>query len=153
MFRVLDNVEIDGIIDSEHEVIEMNNEWQKVEYVDQRGVGKMVVTIQSSGRMSFNVGAREAFLKDIGYIELFYNKEKNLLGMRPTNDKTVIGLFPVKDAKWGKYLPARFFLNKYGLKPERAMRYELTWDESQMMLVIDLNKPISSRQKSMQKAS
>lgn len=103
------------------------------------------ITIQKRGNISLNLPAYEA-LDSPEYVELLYDRERRLIGIRKTADAKSQSAYMVRPLSPRNKRPASSYLLSgaaftafYGIPTQRAHRW--TAREEDGMLVIDLNTP------------
>ncbi|OGF52719.1 MAG: hypothetical protein A2Z21_08030 [Candidatus Fraserbacteria bacterium RBG_16_55_9] len=102
------------------------------------------VSIRRNGQISLSHGAVQKFnLADYSHVVLFYDKDANLIGLKPTRDPEEPGAYKLNLKGMGASVAGLAFLDYYGIDYSRSQRYEARWDEEHEMVVIDLRTPIS----------
>lgn len=99
------------------------------------------VTVRQNGQLGFNEGARNAFdLHKFGFGVLFFDRGARVVGIVLTNSPSEDGAIPLRADPKNSYLPAKGFLEKYGIAFEKAQRFELKRDGE--YLVFNLGEPL-----------
>jgi len=102
------------------------------------------VSIRKNGQISLSQGAVQKFnLADHPYAVLFYDKEGQMIGLKPTRDPEEPGAYKMNHKGMGATISGLAFLDYYGIDYSHSRRYEARWDEKHEMIVIDLRAPIS----------
>lgn len=105
----------------------------------QRG-GNPAVSFTTHGRMAFNKAATKRF-EDIAAEQVFlmWDKEKHLIGVRPTTKKDKRA-YKVNYGKKGNGcgFSASTFLKYVGYKETDTNSFEARWDEEEVMFVIEV---------------
>lgn len=110
------------------------------------GRGKSYVpkaSIWKRGQIGLTQGAVERFkLKEFRYLVMFYDKERNIIGLKFTNDEQEEGAARMRVRDNGAVLTAKSFLECYEINyKEENKQYDITFDPESSFYVIDLNKP------------
>ena len=98
------------------------------------------VTIRQNGQLGFNEGARNQF--EIGKYAcavLFFDGERQAVGIMLTNDPNERGAFKISSAKQNTFVPAKAFLDRYRIPYDESRRFRL--EKHEEMLVFELEKP------------
>ena len=104
-----------------------------------RSVKEFYVTIQKRGTISLNRAAFQA-MGNPKYAELLFNRNKRLIGIRPTNSASGRTAPIRKQGQSESYLIAGLtFTKEYDIDSSVARRYVATIQEN--MLIVDLNSP------------
>jgi len=104
-----------------------------------RHQGAPTVTIAKDGRIAINIVASE-YLKDFRYADLFYNEKLNVVGIKPTNEKTSRSMSLGKQARSNaRMIVAQGFTKQFGLQKEKTYRYPVEWNEKLGMLIVRLD--------------
>lgn len=114
--------------------------WEK--FTITRRSFKPRVSIRGKSQIGFNTAAIEDFqLKDYKFAVLYYDKENKKIGIKLTNDKEEEGVrkLRVKEAA-GASLPARAFIEYYGLSNLSGKRFNAEWDKQEKMIVATLTE-------------
>lgn len=98
---------------------------------------KLKISIRTNGTLGFNSGAVEKFgLRSYGYALLFYDKEKNLVGVKPTKSDEE-GAHTLNVGKTGAWIAARRFLDYFGINTDVTKRCDARWDDKEKMIVFE----------------
>jgi hypothetical protein len=99
------------------------------------------VSIRPNGTLGFNSGAVQKFgLDKAAFAILYYDKERNRIGIQPVANEAEEGANKINKGKTGAWLAARRFLDYYEINTEEKSRHNATWDEREGMIIVDLNK-------------
>ena len=119
--------------------------WEKIEPKPrQRIYGEPFISILKSGKISINKAATEKYLGDVRFVELFLERERKLLGIRPVAGGDIFSAFKLAhNKKWGSsMISARSILQELGILRDQTIRYPAYWDAEEGMLVVELSKPL-----------
>lgn len=93
-------------------------------------------TIGKNGQIRLNMGAvRRYKLGDTRYVRLFYDPERNLVGIQPTDDETAEGARRAQIRGERMAVSARSFLDYYAIPYDTTRRFETYWDDEHGMVV------------------
>jgi hypothetical protein len=96
-------------------------------------------TIRPSGLISFDAAAVEAFgLDKVTYAILFFDKNRKMVGVLPTNNKKEEGAFKLSRRRRSVSLKAPEFFERYGLAFEEPQRFDVGKDQDSDMLIINM---------------
>ena len=122
--------------------------FEKFKYIGGRFAAR--ASIRSNGSIGLSQGAVLRYKLNEGewYAELFFDKERRVIGIKPTHDRDAEGvtkIFVRKSGEGGKdsyssFISAKSLLNFYGIPIEKARSYPADWDGEHEMIVIDLKK-------------
>lgn len=105
---------------------------------------KARASIRKNGQIGLSQGAVQRFKLDrYPYVVLFYDKETERIGIKPTQNPEEPGAYRLNHKGSGADISGLAFLEYFGIDRDRSRRYEADWDDEQGMLVIDLEKPVS----------
>ena len=99
------------------------------------GKGNDYVSINKNS-LIFNRKASRKYLDKILYVELYFDEEKNKIGIKPLSEKTEKSLS--LRGKNSRAVWARPFLQLYRCIHEETKRYVPTWDDNLKMIEIQL---------------
>ena len=118
------------------------------------------VSIRSNGQFGLSAGCLKMFgINGEGWkVELFYDPDTRMVGMKPTQDQAAEYAVPllVREGKVNGKLTGVFsgnisgksFLENYQIKyKEKTRAFDPTWDEANKLFVIDMKKERQSRKK------
>ncbi|NDY74569.1 hypothetical protein DO021_22145 [Desulfobacter hydrogenophilus] len=99
------------------------------------------ISIWTRGQIGFN---NTAMLKhkvsDFKYSILFFDKDRNRIGIELTNDGKQDGVCKLIHRKGGGVsFSARAFLNTYKIDYSETKQYNFEYDEENKMFIVDLN--------------
>lgn len=97
------------------------------------------VSIWSRGQIGFNQGAVERFgLQEYKYVIFFYDKENGKIGFKFTNDEKEEGISKISIRKTGATVSSKSFLEYYRIDHSKTKRYDINFDETDSLYIIDL---------------
>lgn len=104
-----------------------------------RGKG-LAISFSPSGRIGFSRALYDAHLTKTSHVELFYDRARNKVGIKPTkrNSSSSIKLPAVGDKKPCAIMGKGFY-KAFGLSFTKLKKVTPTFDEEKGMLVVDLN--------------
>jgi len=76
------------------------------------------------------------YLSAVDYVELYFDEDKNKIGICPKADKTE-NVYKLRGTK-GKWIKARDFLEAYKCVHTETRKYIANWNESEKLLEIQL---------------
>jgi len=101
------------------------------------------VSIRKNGQIGLSQGAVQQFkLSDFPYVVLFYDKDQELIGIKPTRDPEEPGAYKLNHKGSSATISGLAFLDYFGIDYSRSQRYEARWDEEHQMVVVDLRAPL-----------
>lgn len=99
------------------------------------------VTIRRNGQLGFNEGAKNQFgIGEWTHAVLFFDNEKRAVGLMLTNDAKEAGAIKITNTKQNTFIPAKAFLDRYGVSYVESQRYCL--EKHHEMLVFELDEPL-----------
>jgi len=102
------------------------------------------ISIRKNGQISLSQGAVQKFeLREVPYVVLFYDKEAQRIGIKPTHDPEEPGAYKLNHKGSGATISGLAFLDYFGIDHGRSQRYEAHWDEEHRMVVVDLRAPLT----------
>jgi len=98
------------------------------------------VAILKGGGMFFNSAFYENFLSKNKYINLYYDKERKLIGIKPT-DKCEPYSYPIKAnaQKTGCSISAVSFCNLYKINFDKTRRFSVAWNPELQLVEVKLS--------------
>ncbi|HID99978.1 MAG TPA: hypothetical protein EYP59_06780 [Thiotrichaceae bacterium] len=104
------------------------------------------IKIRKYGQICANRSLMEKFFKDTKFVELLWDKERQLVGFRPLSEPAPhafrwSGQKKQKIEQGSAFITAKSFLQFIGLEVERTQRYVARWDDSEGLVVISLRSP------------
>ena len=97
------------------------------------------VSLRSNSTIGLNAPAVTMFnLKDVKCVTLYYDRDENKIGLKPTTNPEEEGAHPLNMSKTGAWVSARRFLDYFGLTTAETKRYEARWDETDKMIIAKL---------------
>ncbi|TKX84983.1 hypothetical protein EXE43_16015 [Halorubrum sp. SS5] len=102
------------------------------------------ISLRKSGSMGINGKAIEELFSDEKYVTLYYDKENNMVGIKPErrDSKDAYTLQRRNQSGHGGSISATAFMREYDLIPNKTKQYKARWDESQGMIVADVSDPV-----------
>ena len=98
------------------------------------------LSIRANGTIGLNAGAVAKF--EIGsqnFAVLFYDKERQLVGIKPTKNENEEGAHRINKGKTGAWIAARRFIDYYELSTEKTRRCDAWWDDTEKMIVAKIS--------------
>jgi hypothetical protein len=98
------------------------------------------VSIRSNGTVGLNGGAVNKFgLEQYDWAVLFFDKQSNLVGIKPTKSEKEEGAHRINKGKTGAWIAARRFLDYYEIGIVKTKRFDAAWDEKEKMIVVQIS--------------
>ena len=98
------------------------------------------VTIRPSGLISFDAMAVTNYdMRDVPYLVLFFDPKRKVIGVANTSDSAVPGAIPVSHRRRSMSIKSPEFFASYGLILDLPQRFNITFDELEGMLTIDVS--------------
>ncbi|MCI0628701.1 MAG: hypothetical protein L0387_44810 [Acidobacteria bacterium] len=98
------------------------------------------ISLRSNGTIGLNAGAVKKFRIGANtFSVLFYDRERKLIGIRPSKNGSEEGAQKLNLGKTGAWIAARRFLDYYELSTEETKRYDASWDEQEQMIVAKIS--------------
>lgn len=106
-------------------------------------------SIRSNGQIGLNQGAIRRFGLRDGYAQIYFDKERKLIGLKPVEQREGVGITRLIVKANNAFVSARSFLEFHAI-PYRSetKSYEVSWLEEEGMLLLDLNQPIRKTRES-----
>lgn len=115
--------------------------WEKFSFTGESFFPK--VTIRANAQIGFSQGAVKRFdLKKSRYCLLFYDREGDRIGINFEVDEQSDGAIPVRVRDFDFAIPAKAFLDYYGISYDKSLSYKAFKDSESGLIVIDLKSPI-----------
>ena len=113
--------------------------YERFEQRRRRTDDQPMITVLKGGQLGINKMCVELFFKDFKFAEMYFDKERKKIGIRPTNEKTKYAnaVRRLKEGKLGS-ISAIEFLKHYGVKHEKSTAYPVIWNETERLLEISL---------------
>lgn len=92
------------------------------------------IGINSKGRFAFYKQIVEGILKDINYVELYYDPENKIIGIKPINDSNP-NTFKIQ-GKTTRMIVAKKFLNRFQISVNQT-RYQFTQEDDMILIPIE----------------
>ena len=116
-------------------------EFKKSKYHSSKG---NFITITKTGVLNVSVEAYEKYLKAFEYVKFLFDKENNLIGIKPMKEKHPdyynIRVMQRGTGSRGISISAVAFLKHYKVDFSKKQKLEPKWQDD--LLVLDLNKPL-----------
>jgi hypothetical protein len=91
------------------------------------------------GQMGLNQGAIVKYnLDNYRYAILFFDREIKRIGIKFTNEENEEGVINFKTRKTGGVIPAKSFLDFFGIDYSETRKYDLIFDEKSKLYIVDL---------------
>ena len=98
------------------------------------------VSIRSNGTVGLNGGAVNKFdLEEYDWAVLFFDKERQLIGIKPTKNEKDEGTHKINRGKTGAWVAARRFLDYYEIGTTKTKRFDAAWDDKEKMIVVQIS--------------
>lgn len=97
------------------------------------------ITIASAGYIGFNSACMDKFFKNKKFVQLYYDKDKKSMGLKPT-EKEIEGAFKISSSGPGKpgSMAGKSFLKYYEIDFSKTKSFVSDWNEKEEMLVIKI---------------
>lgn len=100
-----------------------------------------MVSITASGMLSINAAATEQWLSKAKAVQLLFDPEKRLVGIKPVSPDTANGLKLRRPARAaGTQVSAQGFLDHYKIKADKAKRFPAEWNAEVGAVLFALGK-------------
>ncbi|SEK92237.1 hypothetical protein [Haloferax larsenii] len=101
------------------------------------------ISLRKSGSVGLNHATIEKYFDGKDYVELFNDAVNQKVGLHPRGDETEDSYKVRKSEKEGHggQIACKAFLREFDIVPDKTTRYEVSWDEDQELIVIDLTDP------------
>lgn len=97
---------------------------------------KPKVSFRKGGGIGLNAGAVRKFgLKQYSFAILYYDKERRLIGIKPTKSEDEEGARRMTHGGTGATIGAQGFMDFFEIDPPRDKRRDATWDDRERMIV------------------
>ncbi|MCP4363783.1 MAG: hypothetical protein GY800_00550 [Planctomycetes bacterium] len=110
-----------------------------IEYSAKGKVSTPRVGIGRHGTITLNGPCYKKWLKDIRYVVLCYDSDRQAIGLKPSNAETVNAYGLRRQRMGGAVVSGKAFLNYFGIKFDRAKRFDPVWNEADGLLEIKLD--------------
>ena len=98
------------------------------------------VSIRANGTLGLNSGAVNKFnLAEFEWVVLYYDREKRLIGIKPTENEKEEGAQKISKGKTGAWVAARRFIDFYDIGTVKTKRLEATWDGKEEMIIVQVS--------------
>jgi hypothetical protein len=98
------------------------------------------VSIRSNGTIGLNGGAVNKFnLERFEWVILYFDKERKLIGIKPTASENEEGTHKINRGKTGAWIAARRFLDYYEAGITKTKRFDATWDDKEKMIIVQVS--------------
>lgn len=110
--------------------------WETFTFQGRSATPKM--TVRKGGQIGLNTAAVNRFgLEKYKYVALLINKEERKIGIKPTNDENTKGAKSFKIIQGGATIPAKNFVEFYGLNNVKERRMVCVWDNENRMIIAE----------------
>ena len=111
--------------------------YEKFEKKRRRTDDQPMITVLKGGQLGINKICVDQFFKDFKFAEMYFDRERKKIGIRPTNEKTkdVHTVRRLKDGKLGS-ISAIEVLKHYGVEHEKSTAYPVIWNEMERLVEI-----------------
>mgnify|MGYP006278814909 FL=1 len=107
-----------------------------------------MVTIRKTGQIAFNsAAASDMGLTEKPAVVLFYDKDKNKVGIKPVSDSKQEGARKLGKVGRTRTIAASSFLKFFGIDVGKNLKVEPDYDKKADMIVLDLSKATPSASK------
>lgn len=101
-----------------------------------------MISIRKSGSIGVNSAALEEYFEEADGAVMYYDEEKNRIGIEPVADKDADeAAYTVSKTESGGTIAPQAFLERYDLLPDVTTQYDPEWDEDEELVVLDLDDP------------
>jgi hypothetical protein len=101
------------------------------------------VSIRAGDTIGINSAALEKYFDEIEYAALFFDNDKDILGIRPMETNRQ-GVYSLHRTEQSAYLNAKAFIEEFGLSVSESESYGCEWDSEAGILTVDLSNPLSN---------
>jgi hypothetical protein len=109
-------------------------------FTETGGSYRAKLSVRANGTIGLNAGAMNRFgLDKYDWVVLFYDRERKLVGMKPTKTESEEGALRINKGKTGGWISARRFLDYYQIATTKTKRYDASWDEREKMIVVEIS--------------
>lgn len=96
------------------------------------------ITISKLGYININTAASKHF-EDFDYVNLYFGKGSEQIGLEPTNEKLDGTYSLIKQSHYNAFkVTCKGFLTHFGISPDETKRLDAEWDDDQDMLIASL---------------
>jgi len=97
-------------------------------------------TIRPSGLISFDAASVAAFgLDSVKFAILFFDKTRKIIGVKISKKNDEEGALPLSKRRRSVSLKSPQFFHQYGLSVDESQRFEVSRDQSEGMLLINVS--------------
>lgn len=101
-----------------------------------------MISLRKSGSIGINQAALDEYFEDQDGAVMYYDSEENQVGIEPVVDKDADeAAYTISKTDSGGTSAPKAFLRNYGLIPDVTTQYDPQWNDSEDLLVIDLDAP------------
>ncbi|WP_277552333.1 hypothetical protein [Halobaculum limi] len=119
------------------------------EKFDESGAGRgrpagtePMISLRKSASIGINRAALEEFFAENEGAVMYYDEDKNRIGIEPVADKDADeAAYTVSITDAGGTIAPKAFLERYGLVPEVTTQFDPEWDDDESLVVLDLDNP------------
>jgi len=98
-----------------------------------------MITILKGGNLGINMACYEKFFQDFKYVILFYDSERRMVGVQPTNDASN-DAYNIRLSRDGRLVnvSAISFLKYYKITHKESKAYPATWNDEDKLVELDI---------------
>ena len=100
------------------------------------------ITILQAGAFWINFAATRKFFKGFKRTYLLYDKERKVIGFKPTNEQKNTYSLSRARGRNDITVSGMAFLEYYKVSHKERRSYKATWNDKERVVEIDLNKPL-----------
>jgi hypothetical protein len=102
------------------------------------------ISIRKRGQIGFNSGAiNRCHLDSVDYAVLYYNKVKKQIAFQFTNNEKDEGAIKIQKRPSNYFFSGKSFLDYYSIDYGETVAFEIEWDETQKVALIDVSKLVN----------
>jgi len=99
-----------------------------------------MISVLRAGRLGINKACLEKYLKNYKYAVLFFDPEKKIIGIQPTNEASDEA-YPIRVSRTSDAgITALAFLRHFGIPHEKSRSYVAAWNDKEMLVEIDITQ-------------
>ena len=102
---------------------------------------KAMVSILKGGQFGINQVCYQKYLKDYKKIIFYYDRERNTIGIKPTNE-SVIEAYDIRLGRGGNLanVSGTAFMKYYKIEHKESRAYMAAWNDEEKLVEVDLNQ-------------
>lgn len=117
--------------------------WEKFVHTGESFFPK--VTIRANAQLGFSRATVKRFgLQQYKSCLLYFDKEGQRIGIRFEPENDIEGSVPTRIREFDYSVPAKAFLDYYGIPYENSKSFKATKDNDTGLIILDLRKPLKS---------